>query len=419
MRNSGIRSLGLMVALSLVVSGAVVMSAAGAQETVNQTGNQTGHQSGHPSGQPQPEPNGVGSDVRVDACASDPSRLGLTRIVEIDTAGGPQFGGGHGAATDFLKDGEVILTFDDGPMRSHTRVVLKALAEECTKATFFMVGRMAAADPAMVKEVAAAGHTVASHTWSHQNLVALGFLKARQEFEMGLSAVNKALGHPAAAFFRFPYLSQNRFIEAHAKSRNISSIWVDVDSKDYMTRDSKIVHSRIMAQLKTQRKGIILMHDIQPSTAGAIKGLLRDLHDKGFNVVHIVPKSSASAVAMYDGAVDRTFEEKSKAAAANPLANRSVVWSMANPGAAVGRSPPGAGAKQPAKADQGPAGSVAAIVPPPATPAAVPAEEELPWLKKPAAEVKTAVPAPVPAKPRKPVAAAQPQKSWTSSIFGY
>jgi peptidoglycan-N-acetylglucosamine deacetylase len=397
MQDKRILSLGLLAAL------AVFVSSADAQE----------------AGQPQPEPNAVSSSVRVDACASDPSRLGLSRIVEIDTASGPQFGGGRGAATDFLKDGEVILTFDDGPMRSHTRAVLKALAEECTKATFFMVGRMAAADPAMVKEVAAAGHTVASHTWSHQNLLALGMLRARQEFEMGLTAVNKALGHPAAAFFRFPYLSQNRFIEAHAKSRNISTIWVDVDSKDYMTRDPKIVHNRIMAQLKTQRKGIILMHDIQPSTAGAIKGLLRDLHDKGFNVVHIVPKSSASAVAMYDGEIDKTFEDKSKAAAANPLANRSVVWTMANPGAGLSKAAPQNSAKLPAKAVQGPTPDTAAPAALPATAAGtVPAEEELPWLKKSAADAK-AVPAPMPAKPRKPVAAAQPEKSWTSSIFGY
>jgi peptidoglycan-N-acetylglucosamine deacetylase len=396
MRTTGIiQSFGLLAAVALVVT------SAGAQE----------------AGQPQPEPNAVSSDVRVDACASDPSRLGMSRIVEIDTAGGPAFGGGHGAATDFLKDGEVILTFDDGPMRSHTRIVLKALAEECTKATFFMVGRMAAADPAMVKEVAAAGHTVASHTWSHQNLLALGLFKGRQEFEMGLSALNKALGRPAAAFFRFPYLSQNRFVEAHAKSRNISTIWVDVDSKDYMTRDPKIVHNRIMAQLKTQRKGIILMHDIQPSTAGAIKGLLRDLHDKGFNVVHIVPKTSASAIAMYDGAVDKTFEDKSKAAAANPQANRSVVWSMANPGAGLSKAVPSNVAKQPAKAAQGPADNPAAPAPP-TTVGVVPPEEELPWLKKSTADGKP-VPAPVPAKPRKPIASAQPEKSWTSSIFGY
>ena len=368
--------------------------------------------------QPRPEPNGVSTGVRVDACASDASRLGLSRIVEIDTAGGPSFGGGHGAGTDFLKDGEVILTFDDGPLRPYTRPVLKALADECTRATFFMVGRMAASDPALVKEVESAGHTVASHTWSHQNMKAISLVSARREFEMGLSAVNKALGHPSAAFFRFPYLSGNRFVEANSKARNISTIWVDVDSKDYMTRNPQIVHNRIMSQLRQQGKGIILMHDIQPSTAGAIRGLLRELHDKGYKVVHIVPKTSAEAIALYDGAVNKTFEEKSKAAAANPLASRSVVWSMAPGAAGVARAafppvnlPPATqGTQQPATARPIAAQQTTSDT----LDAAPSAEEELPWLKaaKAAADAKSAP------KPRKPVAAPRAE-SRPAKIFGY
>jgi peptidoglycan-N-acetylglucosamine deacetylase len=359
---------------------------------------------------PSPEPNAVSTNLRIDACASDPSRLGLSRVVEIDTAGGPQFGGGHGGETDFLKDGEVILTFDDGPLRPYTRPVLKALAEECTKATFFMVGRMAAADPALAKEIAASGHTVASHTWSHPNLSPIGLFKARKEFELGLAAVNKALGRPAAAFFRFPYLSENRFLTAYAKSRNISNIWVDVDSKDYMTRDSKLVHNRIMAQLKTQRKGIILMHDIQPSTAGAIKGLLRDLHDKGFRVVHIVPKTSVEAVAAYDGVIDQVFAEKSKAAAAKSSTERTVVLTMAPAAAGALNSQAANAAKKPAVAAQ-PAAVTEPVASGPASPAA---EEELPWLKQPTRPVPAVKPLPRPKPP-----AASNSTPWLGKIFGY
>jgi peptidoglycan-N-acetylglucosamine deacetylase len=348
------------------------------------------------------EPNGLNDGIRVDACASDPSRLGLSRIVEIDTADGPQFGGGHGAATDFLKDGEVILTFDDGPLRPYTRPVLKALADQCTKATFFMVGRMAAADPALVKDVAAAGHTVASHTWSHQNLMPIGLLKSRQEFEKGVVALNKALGRPAAAFFRFPYLSENRFLVDHIKSRNISTIWVDVDSKDYLTRDPKQVHNRIMSQLREQRKGIILMHDIQPSTAGAIRGLLSELRDKGFKVVHIVPKASADAVALSDSDVEKTFADKAKASGENPVASRSVVWTMAPTATGAIVAP----TKNPAAR---PTVQTTAAPSPPQS-----AEEELPWLKpgaNSAPQVKAA------AKPKKP--AAKADESWSAKIFGY
>jgi peptidoglycan-N-acetylglucosamine deacetylase len=57
--------------------------------------------------------------------------------VEIDTTGGPGFGFEHFKQYDFLRDKEVVLTFDDGPWPGNTPAVLKALAGECLKATFF------------------------------------------------------------------------------------------------------------------------------------------------------------------------------------------------------------------------------------------------------------------------------------------
>lgn len=343
---------------------------------------------------PQAEPNAVGNNVRIDACASDPSRLGLSRIVEIDSSTGPQFGANHGVNGDFLKDGEVILTFDDGPMRHNTRPVLQALADHCTKATFFMVGRMAASDPAMVKEVADAGHTVATHTWSHKNLRANNMQRGQQEFELGVSAVNRALGTQAASFFRFPYLGDNRQIGEYLKSRGVSAWWVDVDSKDYTSRDPKAMQRRVMAGLAVKHKGIILMHDIQPATAHGIKGLLDELHEKGFKVVHIVPKGTVSSVAEYDAIVAKSFKTKAEAAAANPLADRSIVWTApahaTTPGDGTSSDvqPTGASAQaRPAKTSAKPSADlpwVASDAPKPAAkPKSAPATTEaLPWIPK-------------------------------------
>jgi peptidoglycan/xylan/chitin deacetylase (PgdA/CDA1 family) len=254
-----------------------------------------------------PEHSVVSDGSQIEACAKDPSHLGVSRVVEVDTESGPSFGGSH---LDFLKDHEVVLTFDDGPMRHHTGQVLAALAEQCTKATFFMVGRMAAANPEMVKEVAAAGHTVATHTWSHLNQRALSMVRGVREIELGVSAVSRALGRPAAPFFRYPYLSDNRRIANYVKSRNMATWWVDIDSKDYTTRNSKRAHDRIMAQLAARKKGIILMHDIQPSTVNGIRVLLEDLHAKGFKVVHIVPKAAVTTIAAYDEDVEKMSSKK-------------------------------------------------------------------------------------------------------------
>ena len=268
----------------------------------------------------------------VDGCATKPGVLGLSRVVEIDTTGGPVFGGSH-KGNNFLKAGEIVLTFDDGPMRAYTRPVLKALAAHCTKATFFMVGRMAAADPAMVKEVASAGHTIGSHTWSHQNLTPLGLIKGRHEFELGMSAVSKAAGAPIAPFFRFPFLSDSRLVREHAKTRDVATFFIDIDSKDFRTRDPKAVLNRVMIELERQGRGIILMHDIQPSTARAIDDLLAALYDEGYKVVHMVPKGLLDTVANVDGSAEKAIQAKSDAAKAKPLSDRSVVWTMAPPNA--------------------------------------------------------------------------------------
>src|SRR5688572_932611 len=79
---------------------------------------------------------GVATDVKPSiavACAN-PDALGVSRVVEINTATGPEFGDQYlKTETKFLEPGEVVLTFDDGTMRRYTRPVLDALDEQCVK----------------------------------------------------------------------------------------------------------------------------------------------------------------------------------------------------------------------------------------------------------------------------------------------
>src|SRR6516165_10301563 len=137
---------------------------------------------------------------------SNPNALGISRVVEIDTTGGPGFGFEHFKSHDFLREGEVVLTFDDGPWPKNTPAVLAALAAHCTKATFFPIGKHATWEPGILKQVAAAGHTIGTHTWSHQDLSKKSKEEAIREIEMGASAVHMAVGGPTAPFFRFPAL---------------------------------------------------------------------------------------------------------------------------------------------------------------------------------------------------------------------
>jgi peptidoglycan/xylan/chitin deacetylase (PgdA/CDA1 family) len=269
----------------------------------------------------------------VDACATYNDVLGLSRIVEIDTANGPHFG--HSQRTgefDFLRDHEVVLTFDDGPLRPYTSAVLKALDDHCTKATFFMVGRMAVSDPAMVREVAKHGHTIGTHTWSHAKLQALELDKAKTEVELGLSGVSRALQAPVAPFFRFPYLRPSGASADYLKSRNVGSFAIDVDSRDFETKDPATVKATVMAQLEKCGRGILLFHDIQPSTAHGLKDILGALKAQGFKVVHMVPKAPAATLADYDAKADHEIAQRKLAVAKQPLAARALVWPQTDAG---------------------------------------------------------------------------------------
>jgi peptidoglycan/xylan/chitin deacetylase (PgdA/CDA1 family) len=272
------------------------------------------------------EPAQSGADSQGEPCAAGAKALGVSRIVEIDTKHAPMFGRLQYRTFDFLKDGEVVLTFDDGPSRRHTEAVLKALDRHCTKGTFFMVGRMAIADPVMAREVAQRGHTVGVHTWSHKNLNAIGAAKAKAEFELGLSAVSKVVGSPVVPFFRFPYLRDSKAMIGYLRERDVASFSIDVDSYDFKTKTPSVVQKNVLAQLATKRKGIILFHDIQPSTAGALSDLLDELQKHGFKIVHLVSTSRVTTLPEYDAIAEKALAHKNLAALQNPLAVRSVVW---------------------------------------------------------------------------------------------
>lgn len=264
-----------------------------------------------------------------------PGALGVSRVVEIDTTTGPEFGDQYlKTETKFLEPGEVVLTFDDGPMRRYTIPILNALDEECVKATFFSVGRMAIADPATLQEVARRGHTIGSHTWSHKKLSSLNSPAMKREVELGLSAVAAAAGTPIAPFFRFPYLGHGRTSLDYIRSRGLGIFGIHVDSNDFRTRNPGVVLKNGMTQLAREKKGIILFHDIQPSTAGALSSLLAELKANGFKIVHMVAKHPPVTLPEYDAIADKALRAKSVAAANTPLADRAATWPISTPDAA-------------------------------------------------------------------------------------
>jgi peptidoglycan/xylan/chitin deacetylase (PgdA/CDA1 family) len=233
--------------------------------------------------------------------------LGVSRVVEIDTADGPGFGFEQFKAYDFLREHEVVLTFDDGPWPGNTSAVLKALADQCTKALFFPIGKHAMWHPEILKRVAAAGHTIGSHTWSHADLSKMTIDQAKEEFEKGASAVRAALGEPGAPFFRFPELRQTSEMVTYLGTRNFGIFSTDMDSFDFKIGKPEQVVVSVMTKLEKRGKGIVLLHDFQHPTSLALPELLARLKAGGYKIVQVNAKAQATTLPEYDEAIMKEF----------------------------------------------------------------------------------------------------------------
>jgi peptidoglycan/xylan/chitin deacetylase (PgdA/CDA1 family) len=262
---------------------------------------------------------GAGSALAQATQCANPNALGVARTVEVDTTTGPGFGFEQYKDHDFLLLKEVVLTFDDGPWPNNTRAVLDALANHCTKAIFFPIGKHAMWHPEILKEVAAAGHSVGGHTWSHANLGKVKGDKSVEEIEKGFSAIKIALGANPSPFFRFPYLQASQEELAYLGTRNIAIFSHDLDSFDFKMRKPEDVVKSVMGKLEKKGKGIVLMHDFQQATAQAIPELLNELKAKGYKVVHMKAKASLATLPQWDEAAKA--ENKSSTASSRPTSS--------------------------------------------------------------------------------------------------
>ena len=223
--------------------------------------------------------------------------LGVSRVIEVDTTGGGEYGEQYTNPRPLLEKGEVVITFDDGPHPEFTRQILDALAAECTKATFFQVGRMIKNFPDMAKQVQAEGHTIGTHTYTHRNLGGASMGQAEQQIESTFNVAEATLPNGVAPFFRFPYLSDPKRVRDYLAKRNVAVFGIDVDSFDWRVRTTEKVMHNVFTTLDKTGGGIILFHDIHANTAKSIPQVLAELKKRSYKVVHLVPKSRLEAVA--------------------------------------------------------------------------------------------------------------------------
>lgn len=224
--------------------------------------------------------------------------LGTSRVMTVDARTYPTVGLKSFAKTLPLADKEVVLTFDDGPFPPTTGKVLAALAQECVQATFFLIGRSAEANPEVVKKIAAGGHSIGHHTWSHQILNRTNPAKAAAEIDRGIAADEQALGvsghPPTGRFFRFPGFASTPSLIAALNARNIAVLGADLWASDWNPMSPQQELALLTARLDHARKGIILLHDTKAQTAAMLPAFLQYLRRNGYKIVHIVPDSDKS-----------------------------------------------------------------------------------------------------------------------------
>jgi peptidoglycan/xylan/chitin deacetylase (PgdA/CDA1 family) len=293
----------MRIAAALILAGAISLVAPGAAWSQAAATKGAAAPQAAPAAPAPAVPAPAAAPVPAKAACANPDALGIARVVEIDTTGGPGFGFEHFKQLDFLHDKEVVLTFDDGPWPVNTPSVLKSLADQCTTGIFFSIGKHATYYPEILKQVLAAGHTVGSHTWSHATLTdkKLTEQQRKDEIEKGVSAVKWALGGVSPApFFRFPALQHPPEMVTYLGTRNIAMFSCDLDSFDFKARNPQQVIDVTMKKLDKLGKGIILMHDFHKHTAEALPELLSKLKAGGYKVVKMVAKAPVQSLPQYD-----------------------------------------------------------------------------------------------------------------------
>lgn len=175
----------------------------------------------------------------------------------------------------------IALTFDDGPNGTVTRKIVDILKANDAKATFFMLGSRISGDQETVRQVYQAGCEIANHSYSHADLTGLGASGVRNEVQQTQNLVKQIVSE-SPKLLRPPYGAYNAAVKNNASMPLV--LW-SIDTLDWQHRNSEKTIQKVLSSVK--EGDIILMHDLQPSTATACETLIPELKKRGFQLVTV------------------------------------------------------------------------------------------------------------------------------------
>jgi len=183
-----------------------------------------------------------------------------------DSAGGP-FGSWRNTGTP-----EVALTFDDGPDPQWTPQVLALLRQYRIKATFCLIGMNVVEFPHMVRAIAAEGHTLCNHSWSHDlGLGKLGYGAILADMQRTNDAIRAAVPNTKVSYFRHPGGMWTEAAASAAKSLGMTSLHWDVDPKDWLKPGARAIST--MVNSSAIPGAIVLLHDGGGDRRGTVEAL--------------------------------------------------------------------------------------------------------------------------------------------------
>lgn len=224
-----------------------------------------------------------------------PGRRQTTGTGQNPAPSGPGTSGAKGGHTSdgrpvyYVDDGPkaIALTIDDGPSSIYTPQVLRLLEKHHVTATFSMIGIQVAAEPAIVREVAAAGHVISNHTWRHLNLAWLSPAAVAAEMDRATAAIHRATGRTPAVF-RAPYGVWSSAVMRRCQQTGMMPLDWSVDPRDWARPGVSAIVANIMRNTRTG--SIILEHDgggDRAETVAALGIVIPRLLDAGYHFVTV------------------------------------------------------------------------------------------------------------------------------------
>lgn len=204
-----------------------------------------------------------------------------------------RYAGYPGEITHTAATTKIALTFDAGASPLPTPSILKTLRDNGLHVTFFLTGKWCEKNPDLVRQIAAEGHEIGNHTYSHPDLRKCTDEKIVDQLARTEELVKNLTGQSTRPYFRPPYGGRNKHVLEVAGGQGYTSVYWSLDCLDAYKKG--ITAEQIIDRVCSRIQGgdIVLMHCGSAATAQALPDLIARLKERGFEIVKVSELTSS------------------------------------------------------------------------------------------------------------------------------